>query len=137
MGEQSNPAFERRRRQRFMARRDGAFCFSVVIEGGRLPVLDLSVEGFAVPAETPPQADRQFVFALRRNGKEGEVRGTARMVNFVGALAGGQAGCVIDRFEGDGLQRLEAWLCEHVLEVAAVPISPDEAGQIVKGPSLV
>lgn len=137
MSEVSNSVFERRRRQRFVARRDGAYCFSVVIEGGRLPVLDLSLEGFSVPAETPPQADRQFEFALRRNGHEGEIRGMARMVNFVGSVSGGQAGCMFDTFEGDGRSRLEAWLREHVYAVAAVPITPDEASRIVTGPSLV
>lgn len=137
MSEQDNPVFERRKRQRFVPRRDGAYCFSVVIEGARLPVLDLSLEGCAVPAETPPQADRRFDFALRCNGREGEVRGTARIVNFVGAVAGGQAGCVFDGFEGDGRARLEGWLREHVYDAAAVPITRDEAGRIVTGPSLV
>lgn len=137
MSEQDNPLFERRKRQRFVPRRDGAFCFSVVIEGGRMPVLDLSLEGFAVPAETPPQADRQFSFALRRNGRDGEVHGTARIVNFVGAVGGGQAGCLFDGFEGDGRERLEEWLREHVYEASALPITRDEAGRIVTGPSLV
>lgn len=40
---------ERRKRQRFVARRWGSVCFWVVIDGERLPVNDLSLEGFSVP----------------------------------------------------------------------------------------
>lgn len=128
---------ERRKRQRFMARRDGRCVFSVIIDGQRLPALDLSLEGFAVPATTPPEANRVFAFVLQREGREGDIRGRARAVNHVSAVEGGQAGCLFDHFEGDGLGRLEAWLRDHVFEEAAIPITRDEAGLIVNGPSLV
>ena len=40
---------ERRRRQRFVARRWGNVCFWVVIDGQRQPLNDLSLEGFSLP----------------------------------------------------------------------------------------
>jgi hypothetical protein len=132
-----NEVLERRKRQRFIARRDGADCFWVSFGGERLPVLDLSLEGFAVPAATPPEANREFDFVLHCDGVVEEVRGQARVVNFLASAAGGQAGCLFDGFEGEGAARLQAWLSDHVQAVSALPVTEDEAADIVTGPSLV
>ena len=59
---------ERRKRQRFLVQRGGASCFRVSISGERLAVLDLSLEGFAMSAHTPPEANREFAFVLHCEG---------------------------------------------------------------------
>lgn len=128
---------ERRKRQRFLAQRGDAFRVQVSIAGERRPVLDLSLEGFAMPASSPPEANREFAFVLHCEGVKDEIRGRARVVNYLSAATGGQAGCLFDAFDADGAARLEAWLTTHVLENAWVPISEKDATAIVSGPSLI
>lgn len=128
---------DRRKRQRFIAQRRGEYCFWVVLDGARVPLVDLSLEGFSVPASSPLASDRNHDFVLQRANVPDEIRGQAKAVNYIGAAAGGQAGCVFDSLEGDGKARLEEWLTAHVLANASIPINEKEAGQIVSGPSLV
>ena len=129
--------FERRRRQRFVAKRRGEYCFWAVFDGERVPLVDLSMEGFSIPASSPLASDRNHEFVLQRANVPDEIRGLVKVVNYIGAPGGGQAGCVFDSLEGDGLARLEEWLTAHVLASASIPINEKEAGQIVSGPSLI
>lgn len=128
---------ERRKRQRFLASRGETPHFRVVIGGERLPLLDLSLEGFAMPAATPPAAGKPFEFAMICDGEPGEVRGRATVVNYVARTEGGQAGCLFDAFDGDGAVRLQRWLEAHVIDGAWMPITEDDAESIVTGPSLI
>lgn len=130
-------SFERRRRQRFVAKRRGEYCFWVILDGARVPLVDLSLEGFSIPASSPLASERNLDFVLQRANVPDEIRGQARAVNYIGAAAGGQAGCVFERLEGDGMERLEEWLTAHVIASATVPINEKEAAQIVSGPSLI
>ncbi len=130
-------SFERRRRQRFVAKRRGEFCFWVLLDGQRLPLHDLSLEGFSMPhGETRP-VGYKFRFVLQRAGVPDEIHGRATCVNHFGDPADLQAGCTFDLLEGDGLARLEDWLTAHVLANATVPITEKDATKIVSGPSLV
>ena len=128
---------ERRKRQRFVAQHGGAHCFWVSLTGERRPLLDLSLEGFAMPASSPPEANREFAFVLHREGASEEIRGRARVVNYLSTVSGGQAGCLFNAFDGDGAARLEDWLKAYVLDNAWVPITERDASAIVSGPSLV
>jgi hypothetical protein len=128
---------ERRKCQRFVAKRRGEYCFFGVIDGQRLPLVDLSLDGFAIPAASPPPSDRSFEFVLQRTDVPDEISGRARVVNYLSSADGGQAGCLFDALDGDGRSRLEDWLTAHVLANASVPISEKDAARIVSGPSLV
>ncbi len=128
---------ERRSRQRFVAKWRGDYCFWALIDGERKPLVDLSLEGFAVPAGSPPRSDECIAFVLQRANVPDEIRGQARVVNYLSAPDGGQVGCVFEHLDGDGQARLEDWLTAHVLMNATVPISEKEAALIVSGPSLI
>lgn len=56
---------ERRRRQRFVAKRWGNVCFWVVIDGQRRPLNDLSLEGFSLSAGVPPLGSAPFPLYCR------------------------------------------------------------------------
>lgn len=128
---------ERRSRQRFLAQWHGEYLFWVVIAGERRPLVDLSMEGFAVQASSPPQSDQVFDFVMQHAKVPNEICGTARVVNYLNLPAGGQAGCLFVSLDAKGLTTLEDWLTAHVLLNASVPISEKEAARIVSGPSLV
>lgn len=128
---------ERRRRQRFVAKRRGEFCFWALIEGERFPLQDLSIEGFGVQVFPGFELDKVFPFVLRRAGVPDEVRGLARAVNKVDAGVGALGGFLFESFEVDGRARLEEWLTAHVLASATVPISEKDATAIVSGRSLI
>jgi len=128
---------ERRSRQRFVARRWGAVCFWVHMDGVRQGLNDLSLEGFSVAAAAPPPEARSFDFALQLDGIPDEVRGVARTMNFVPEGSGGLLGCRFMSFEGDGAMRLHDWLMVHVIATASVRISEKDASAIVSGPSLI
>jgi hypothetical protein len=128
---------ERRSRQRFLAKWRGEYCFWVVIAGERLPLLDLSMEGFAVQASSPPERHQAFDFVMQHANVPSEICGTARVVNYLNTPAGGQAGCLFVSLEPNGLARLEEWLTAHVLLNASVPINEKDAATIVSGRSLV
>jgi hypothetical protein len=131
---------ERRRCQRFIARRWGDVCFWVVIDGARQPLNDLSVEGFSVAASAAPPEAHDFAFALQLDGIPDEIRGFARTMNFVPGAEGesvGQLGCSFLSFDADGAARLLEWLTVHVITTASVRISEKDAAAIVTGPSLI
>ena len=128
---------ERRRRQRFVAKRWGSVCFWIVINGQRLPLNDLSLEGFSLPAGVPPLGSGAFPFVLQIDGVPDEVRGMAEGMNFVLGAEGGLFGCRFLSFEGEGAARLHDWLTVHVIATATIRISEKEAAAIVTGPSLI
>ena len=128
---------ERRKRQRFAAQRWGHVCFWVVMDGVRLPVNDLSLEGFSVPFGAPLIEPRQISFELSLDGIPERIFGIADTINFVVVDGGGQLGCRFVAFEGDGAIRLHDWLTVHVIATATVRISEREAAEIVSGPSLI
>ena len=132
---ENNPYSERRKRQRFVASRDGNPCFWVAIDGERSPLIDLSLEGFSIAGE--PQPPRCFAFELRLTDIPDRIRGEAQMVNFVPGAAGGQIGCRFVSFQGDGAADLKEWLTAHVIAGASVRITAKEAEAIVQGPSLI
>jgi hypothetical protein len=128
---------ERRKRQRFVAKRWGSACFWVLVDGERLPLIDLSLEGFSMPASAPLQEQRTFPFVLQIEGIPDEIRGEARTVNFVVGEEGGQIGCCFVSFVGEGDARLHDWLTVHLISTATLRISEKEAAAIVAGPSLI
>jgi len=129
---------ERRKRQRFLAKRWGSVCFWVRVNGVRLPVNDLSLEGFSAPCPEPFAAVGQtFRFVLQLEGIPDEVCGEAVTMNFVFGAEGGVLGCRFASLEGDGAMRLHDWLTIHVISTATVRISESEAAAIVSGPSLI
>ncbi len=130
-------AGERRRRQRCVARRWGNGCCWVVIDGVRLPVNDLSLEGFSVPFGAPLIEPRQLCFELSLDGIPERIFGVADTMNFSVGTDGGLLGCRFVSFEGDGAIRLHDWLTVHVIATATVRISEREAAEIVSGPSLI
>lgn len=128
---------ERRRRQRFVARRGGEFCFWAVLDGVRFPLQDLSIEGYGVQIFPQFEVGKVFPFVLQRAGVPDEVRGLARAVNKVEGVDSVLGGFLFESFEGDGRERLEEWLTAHVLASATIPISEKDASAIVSGPSLI
>ncbi len=128
---------ERRRRQRFVAKRWGNACFWVLVDGERLPLNDLSLEGFSMPAGSPLPEPRSFPFVLQIEGIPDEIRGEARTMNFVVGEGGGQLGCRFVSFVGEGDARLHEWLTVHLISTATLRISEKEAAAIVAGPSLI
>jgi hypothetical protein len=110
-------------------------CFWIVIDGQRLPLNDLSLEGFSLPAGVPPLGSGAFPFVLQIDGVPDEVRGLAEGMNFVLGAEGGLFGCRFLSFEGEGATRLHDWLTVHVIATATIRISEKEAAAIVTGPS--
>lgn len=132
-----NEVPERRKRQRFLTTREGGGGFSVRLDGKRLRLQDLSLEGFAVPVDKAYETGRVIDFVLERDGSTDRIAGKAHAVNFVTAATGMQAGCLFDAFDGEGRVQLESWLTAHVFENAWVPITEQDAKEIVTGPSLI
>ena len=126
---------ERRRIQRFLALRRGEPWFWVVIDGERIPLRDISIDGFAITAEAPPAAGEAFDFELHREGVPDRIRGRAQSVNFIASVA--QAGCRFLALEDDGAERLRDWRVALVIMNASVRISEKDAAAIVAGPSLI
>lgn len=127
---------ERRRRRRFSAGEEGVERFRLLVDGEPVPVLDLSADGFSMPAATPPMAHRGFHFILQCDGRAGEVCGTARIINYQSAPAGGQAGCVFEAIDADGLVVLEHWLAVAAPADAAPPPGVRKAGGAAYAPAL-
>jgi hypothetical protein len=126
---------ERRSIQRFLALRRGEPWFWVVIEGERVPLRDISIDGFAITAEAPPAGGEPFDFVLHREGVPDRISGRAQSVNFIAAEA--QAGCRFVALEDGGAERLRDWLIALVIMNASVRISEKDAAAIVAGPSLI
>lgn len=135
--EQDRATTERRSRQRFVARRRGEYCFWVMLADERLPLQDLSLDGFGVDALLPFEVDARFAFQMTRAGVPDRIGGIAKVANRVASGSGILAGFVFESFEADGRVRLEEWLAAHVLASATVPITERDATAIVSGPSLV
>jgi len=128
---------ERRQRQRFLAKRAGATLFWVIFDGARIPLLDLSLEGFSIAAAAPPANNAAFAFELRLEGIPDKIKGQAEQINFVPGEPQGQIGCRFISLEGEGAIRLHEWLTIHVIASASVRITAKEAETIVEGPSLI
>ncbi|MDB5814561.1 MAG: PilZ protein [Rhodocyclales bacterium] len=128
---------ERRQRQRFLAQRAGTTFFWAAFNGQRVPLLDLSLEGFSIAASAPPTSDEAFAFELRLEGIPDKIKGQAQQMNFVPGEPHGQIGCRFVSFEGEGAMRLHEWLTIHVIAGATVRITVKEAEKIVEGPSLI
>lgn len=135
----SNPAdyTERRRHQRFLARRGDTPCFWVELDGIRFPLNDVSLEGFSAPTPIPLQPGQDFAFALRIEGIPDRIRGRAKAVNEVPYGESSLIGCSFVALDGSGAEDLKEWLTAHVISLASVRISAAEAEAIVQGPSLI
>lgn len=124
---------ERRQRQRFAAVRDGKACIELLAEGRNLTLVDLSLDGFGVPAD-PGCPEGEFEFTLRLiDGFGDKVKGRAMAVS----KTPGQVGCRIVAFEAGSDKVLQEWLTVIVICGASVRLSPADAEAIVKGPSLI
>jgi hypothetical protein len=132
---------ERRQRQRIMVEsaQVPAPAFRLECDNAVIAVRDVSLEGFSMHVSTAPDSQTEFRFSLSRSGMDGTVSGRAVAVNYVrGATADtGIAGCHVTAFDDDGKERLAQWLSAHVAAVAGVPLTEQEAREIVDGPSLV
>ncbi len=126
---------ERRRIQRFLALCRGEPWFWVVIDGERIPLHDISIEGFAIAADAPLPAGAAFDFELHRQGVPERIRGRAEAVNHIAPAL--RAGCRFLALEDGGTERLREWLTALVIMNASVRISAQEAAAIVAGPSLI
>lgn len=126
---------ERRRLQRFLALCRGEPWFWVVIDGERIPLHDISIEGFAIAADAPLPAGAAFDFELHRQGVPERIRGRAEAVNHIAPAL--RAGCRFLALEDGGTERLREWLTALVIMNASVRISAQEAAAIVAGPSLI
>ena len=78
-----NDSAERRTRQRFVARRRGEPCFWALLGGTRIALNDLSMEGFALQCDTPPEIGTEQAVVLQREGVPDEIRGRAVAVNHI------------------------------------------------------
>lgn len=133
MNAKKETSFERRQRQRFAAIRDGKPCIEVVINERRLALIDLSLDGFGVPANTDcPEGEFEFVMRLI-DGFGDKVKGRAVAVN----QAAGQTGCRFVDLDEASEKILQEWLTVIVICGASVRLTPADATAIVTGPSLV
>lgn len=128
---------ERRQRQRFAAIRDGKACIRIRINGQDLNVIDLSIDGFSISANTAI-TDAEFDFEMRLiDGFGDKVRGRAKAVNQIGEADTGQIGCSFVSLLEQGEKTLQEWLTVIVICGASVRLTPADAESIVKGPSLI
>ncbi|MDO9597002.1 MAG: PilZ domain-containing protein [Azoarcus sp.] len=134
-----DPTAERRTRQRFVAKRQGEVCFWALVDGQRLALNDLSLEGFSLPASSVLGTGLVFDFVLNRDGVPDEISGSAEVVNQIAASEDepAKAGCRFVRLEDASSARLHDWLVAHVLVNATVRITEKDATAIVSGPSLI
>ena len=107
------------------------------MEGQLHPLEDLSIGGFAVGGEAAPEAGTELDFKLRRAADSDSIAGRAKVLNRFQTAAGPRAGVLFEALEGDGKERLDEWLIDHILSTASVPVSREDARSIVHGPSLV
>lgn len=131
---------ERRARQRFLAQRRGETCFWAVVEGHRrLPLVDLSLEGFSLQGGTALAAEG-FDVVLQRSDVPDEIRARAIVADPAAAGAaptGRPLGCRFVELPAAALERLQDWLVAHVIMSATVRITEKDATAIVRGGSLV
>lgn len=126
---------DRRLVQRFFALNRGRTSFWLHSAGLKIPLHDLSCQGFSLFTPLPPEVGASFSFTLRRDTVPDKISGQARVMNYIASK--NQAGCCILEFDDDGEERLRDWLVAHVLVNASVPISEKEAEQIVSGRSMI
>lgn len=126
---------DRRVRQRFIARRHGRSCFWLSMGGERIPLNDLSLEGFSAQLAPTPQGE--FAVVLQRDGVPDEIHCTAIVVNQVPGPSGPASGCRFAGLSPENAERLQEWLVTHVIMSATVRISEKDAVMIVQGRSLV
>lgn len=128
---------ERRQRQRFAALRDGRPCIEISVAGERCTLIDLSLDGFSLPASFKlPAGEFDFVMRLI-DGFGDKVSGRACLMNQTGDAARGQSGCRISSLAPGGDKTLHEWLVVIVICSASVRLSSREAEAIVQGPSLI
>lgn len=128
---------ERRQRQRFAAQRDGKPAISLQTGGQRTFLIDLSIDGFSIPAGIV-EAEVEFDFELRLvDGFGDKVRGRAKAMNQLGEGTNGQTGCRFLTLAEGGEKMLQEWLTVIVICGASVRLTPADAEAIVKGPSLI
>ncbi|MFT3736691.1 MAG: PilZ domain-containing protein [Rhodocyclaceae bacterium] len=132
----SNENEEKRARQRFIARRGDTPFFWLIVDGERIPLEDLSLEGFSVKAEGLLKGGEPFAFEMRIHDIPDKLRGEAQAINYIVGSPQGLCGC---RFLSltPGVDRLTEWLTVHVIATATVRISVKDAEKIVSGPSLI
>ena len=128
---------ERRQKQRFLAVRDGKACFFLALEGKRIPLVDVSLEGFSIAADPAIVTGQPFEFELRLTDIPDRIRGIAETVNQVETADGNLVGLRFVSFGGEGFMRLHEWLTVLVIANATVRITSKEAARIVEGPSLI
>lgn len=133
----TNERVERRGSQRIVTNLVGKPRFFLSWYGGRIALEDLSIEGFSMAMSTPPASERPFEFLIEREATQGGVSGQAQIVNFSCDFKGGLVGCKFVDLSEDGHLRIADWLADHVLDVAAVRVTADDAEDIVLGPSIV
>lgn len=126
---------ERRVAQRFFALRRGRPCFWLGSGEPKLPLHDLSLQGFSCVVPLPPAIGAVFDFTLTRHGVPDRICGQAEVKNYLQDSQ--QVGCRFVSLAADGSERLQDWLIAHVLMNASVPISEQDAERIVSGGSLV
>jgi hypothetical protein len=128
---------ERRQHQRFPAIRDGKPCIDIEINGTRQELIDLSVDGFSIPA-CSLEPDSSFDFIMRLiDGFGDKVRGRAQVVNELGGPENKQIGCCFVSLDERSEKILHEWLTVIVICGASVRLTPEDAEAIVKGPSLI
>ncbi len=130
-------AAERRQHQRFVAKRGGNYCFWVELDKERFPLLDLSVQGFAIAPMTLPPIGAILAFTLYRDGVPDKITGRAEVRNHVDSGERRQAGCLFVEMDAEEVSRLRDWLTAHVLMTATVRITEKDAERIVSGPPLI
>jgi hypothetical protein len=132
-----NELDEKRTRQRFLAKRGDTPFFWLVLDGERIPLEDLSLEGFSVQSAALLKNGEAFPLELRIEGIPDKLRGEAQAVNFAEGNPLGLCGCRFVRLDPPGIDRLTEWLTVHVIASATVRISVKDAEKIVSGPSLI
>lgn len=132
-----NAPHERRTRQRIVTVQAGQPRFWLVWGGQRLELQDLSLEGFAVSALTPPGSDQPFEFVIEHEGDTSIVSGRAQVVNYLARAGAGLAGCRFVELFGEGEAALSRWLAGHVIACSALPLREEDAARIVAGPSII
>ncbi len=130
-------AFERRGSQRIVTNLVGRSRFWLAWYGGKVLLEDLSIEGFSMAISTPPASERPFEFLIDREDSVGGISGQAQIVNYSHGIKGGLAGCRFIDLSEDAHHQLTDWLAGHVLDVASVRVTADDAEEIVLGPSIV
>ena len=103
----------------------------------RIPLVDVSLEGFSIAATADFTGGQTFDFELRLTDIPDKVRGSAETVNQIETASGKLIGFRFVSFDGEGFLRLHEWLTVLVIANATVRITSKEAARIVEGPSLI